>query len=305
MMKKTIFPILALLGGVFSVFHALADVDVDTKFTNRGSVANTRHNLTQRPPETTGGPLAGVTMDLVRNDYGQVCVYCHTPHGANRQIEAPLWNRTVKATSYTLYNQTSLSQTATQPGPNSLTCLSCHDGQVAVDSIVNMPGSGKYDAAQETQATAEARTASLAFLNANWTNASGFEATNHNGLNSAGCLSCHINTAENGATDFRAYAIGTDLTNDHPVGVKLPTGVDWNVPTAIAGNTYFDNDASTGFSKGDIRLYDSGEGPEVECASCHDPHGVPVGGANSNFNPTFLRVNNDAGSGVCLTCHAK
>ena len=54
----------------------------------------------------------------------------------------------------------------------------------------------------------------------------------------------------------------------------------------------------------EIRLYNSGEGYEVECATCHDPHGVPSGGPGSIFNPTFLRVSN-VGSGVCLSCHTK
>jgi cytochrome c553 len=72
----------------------------------------------------------------------------------------------------------------------------------------------------------------------------------------------------------------------------------------------------------------SGEGSEVECASCHDSHGVPSAGAGSRFNPSFLRVNNGIGEGMnydgntpttagisgivsdgasalCQTCHAK
>ena len=50
--------------------------------------------------------------------------------------------------------------------------------------------------------------------------------------------------------------------------------------------------------------FESGDGFEVECGSCHDPHGVPSGGNGSAFLPTFLRVTN-AGSAVCLTCHNK
>ena len=68
----------------------------------------------------------------------------------------PLWNRTVDSSlSYQLYTdaiattlQLAGDQTATDPGPASLTCLSCHDGVTAIDSIINMPGSGNYRAAQ-------------------------------------------------------------------------------------------------------------------------------------------------------------
>ena len=35
---------------------------------------------------------------------------------------------------------------------------------------------------------------------------------------------------------------------------------------------------------------------QVECASCHDPHGS---GTN------FLRVAQDANSALCVTCHVK
>ena len=119
---------------------ARADTDLPTKFSNIGSVGNTRHNLMQR--QLSGGGPAGVTMDSFRNDYLEVCVYCHTPHAANRTTAAPLWNRTMKVTTYQTYdllNTGGITQPVSQPGAASLTCLSCHDGQTAVDSVINMP----------------------------------------------------------------------------------------------------------------------------------------------------------------------
>jgi hypothetical protein len=99
--------------------------------------------------------------------------------------------------------------------------------------------------------------------------------------------------------------IGTDLTNDHPVGITFPTtngpGTDFKTPTGTQGNaTFFDSNSNGSMDKGDVRLYDA----KVECASCHDPHGVPSGAAGSTFNLTFMRVAN-TNSAVCLTCHAK
>lgn len=76
---------------------------------------------------------------------------------------------------------------------------------------------------------------------------------------------------------------GTDLSNDHPIGVPyrgLTAGTDYAGGTTTSG------------------------GFEVECASCHDPHGVPSGGAGSAFIGTFLRIAN-AESALCLTCHTK
>ncbi len=297
-----------LLGAALGLaaWPSLADGDLPTRFSNRGSIANTRHNLTQR--QASGGPN-GVLMDPYRNDYGEVCVYCHTPHGANSNVVLPLWNRTIKATTYTTYaalGTSSLTQAVTQPGPNSLSCLSCHDGQVAVDSIINMPGSGRDLAAQ---ATSQNNT----FLNA-WNNARGPDATVHVGLDpvpGAGCLACHsagAGVVGAGATDFSVFVIGTDLRNDHPVGVRFPAtgpGVDFNPTTAQrTGLRWYDSNGNGFPDTREVRLYDSGDGPEVECASCHDPHGVPSGGAGAAFNPSFLRVANTA-SALCLTCHAK
>jgi hypothetical protein len=284
----------------------LADVDLTSKFSNQGSIANTRHNLTQR--QATGGPN-GSSMDQYRNNYGEVCVYCHTPHGANSNLVLPLWNRTIKATTYTTYDQlgtSSLTQPVSQPGPNSLACLSCHDGQVGIDSVINMPGSGGYLASQATSQ-------SNSFLNG-WNNVGGPKATVHIGLDptpASGCLACHspgAGVVGAGATDFSAFVIGTDLRNDHPVGVRYPPvgpGVDFNAPTATrAGMRWFDTNGNGHPDSREVRLYDSGEGHEVECASCHDPHGVPSAGAGSTFNPSFLRVAN-TGSALCLTCHTK
>lgn len=278
-----------------------------SKFSNRGSVANTRHNLTQRPNEVgPGGPINAAQMDTQRNDYGEVCVYCHTPHGANTSIAAPLWNRTTKATTYQTYDlldTATLTQPVTPPGASSLTCLGCHDGTTAVDAIVNMPGSGRYN-------TARISSDAPALLN-EWPNA----AVTHAGLRAPdqGCLSCHspngAGAAFPTAYDFSAFALGTDLRNDHPVGIRFPTatgpGTDFNEPPRRGARlAFFDSNANNRADGDEIRLYNSGEGYEVECASCHDPHGIPSAGPGSLFNPTFLRIPN-TGSAVCRTCHSK
>jgi cytochrome c553 len=291
--------IIALVSLIVGVGSAYAGSDRPTKFSNKDSIANTRHNLTQ----STIGALGASKMDEYRNNYGEVCVYCHTPHGADGTKKLPLWNRTTLATNYQTYNQlntTSLTQEVSQPGVNSLSCLSCHDGQTAIDSIINMPGSGRY---LNTQASGTSIEFLNSFPNPNDTLA------DHNGLNSAGCLSCHAPGKTSAATDFTVFAIGTDLTNDHPVGITFPsasgTGTDFNKPTGLKGTSrYFDANLNGNMDSGDVRLYDTGGTAKVECASCHDPHGVPSAGPGSAFKPTFLRVNN-TGSALCLTCHVK
>jgi hypothetical protein len=283
-----------------------------TGFTNQGSIVNTRHNLTQ---STLAGLMGGaVNMQPSRNNYGEVCVYCHTPHGANANSSVPLWNRAIPATTYQTYNQlgtVTAEQSYSQPGAASLPCLSCHDGQQAVDAIINMPGSGRYNANPSSAA------GSGGDLWTRW-NVAGQRSLNHGALRAGNtgqeCLSCHSNPGSSAsAVDFTVFAIGTDLRNDHPIGVTFPTttgpATDWNTPggTRIGGgftSKFFDDSGDGKMQKGEIRLYNTGQGPEVECGSCHDPHGVPSAGANSPFFPTFLRKSN-AASAVCLTCHAK
>jgi len=317
--KFFIISAVTLVCGVFNQTSYADGWDPNTRASNTGSIVNTRHNLT-----VTYNAQNKRLMDAFRNDYVEVCVYCHTPHGSNSQIAAPLWNRTINTGAYTIYDKPrTLNRPIGQPGPNSLTCLSCHDGTISIDSIINMPGSGLYDKNQETTPTQN-----LSFLSA-WPG-TGPLGNNHFVLGnevgkpipigqSGTCLICHRDADSGGsAPDYRVFVIGTDLTNDHPIGIQYPTGfgpgTDFNTPNGVLDGRmkFFDLDGNGFPDKGDIRVYESGEGYEVECASCHDPHGVPSSGAGSEFNPSFLRVSNgNAGtgignpSGLCLTCHLK
>ena len=150
-----------------------------------------------------------------------------------------------------------------------------------------------------------------AFLDS-WDNQRGPDATAHARLAPNECLACHspgAGVVGANATDFTVFSIGTDLRNDHPVGVRFPTsagpGTDFKEPSRKEARlAWFDANGNGRADASEIRLYNTGEGYEVECASCHDPHGVPSAGLGSVFNPTFLRIGN-AGSAVCLTCHSK
>ncbi|NOX92334.1 MAG: hypothetical protein GXP18_07770 [Gammaproteobacteria bacterium] len=293
-----------------------------------GGISDTRHNLTLSYLDSTlssHAPPRATPMDFARNNYAEVCVYCHTPHGANRQINAPLWNRTVNPGNYTIYDRPTvigLEGRLSLPGPSSLTCLSCHDGTIAIDSVLNMPGSGGYG-------NNELGTSNMAFLD-NWPNSGGAGTVgNHftlggelgtGDVNSA-CALCH-SAPDSVIPDFRLFMLGTDLRNDHVVGITFPTsfgpGIDYNEPeVTIPGRwAFFDTNGSGFAEKYEVRLYDSGAGPAVECASCHDPHGIPSENSNavSQFIPSFLRISNSTPnasdgiggpSGLCLTCHAK
>jgi hypothetical protein len=314
-MTRRILHIALAFAVAITLVKTWAAGDIPTKLSNQGSIINTRHNMTLRNASGTSfvNTFGTAAMDSFRNNYEEVCVYCHTPHGANANVPAPLWNRNFSSVAYTTYNQlntTSLTQTVYQPGAASMPCLSCHDGQQAVDSIINMPGSGRYSTNPDNT-----------FLDS-WQTVPGHDNDSMNGhgkLSAASdgtsCLVCHQpgSPIPGAAADFTAATIGTDLRNDHPVGVTFPSttgnGTDWNTPGGLRSvgnlsNKFFDDNGNQRMDKTEIRLYDGGNGPSVECASCHDPHGVPSAGTGSKFNPTFLRKTN-GGSAVCLTCHIK
>lgn len=110
------------------------------------------------------------------------------------------------------------------------------------------------------------------------------------------CLSCHDGTTAlssyanakgivtgTGVTAdviTSAAALGTDLSNDHPINITYSADDPELEPAAnleLKGVQLFEN--------------------KVQCASCHAVHG-------KEGVEKFLRVSN-AGSGLCLACHTK
>ena len=94
-------------------------------------VANTKHDLSIAAP-------TGITK------YGQICVYCHTPHKGLATV--PLWNHGASAATYVMYTDTNSVTmnmiVGATPGPVSKACLSCHDGTIGLDVITNVPNPG-------------------------------------------------------------------------------------------------------------------------------------------------------------------
>jgi hypothetical protein len=262
-------------------------------------IADTKHNL------GSGPGLAGRNQV---SDTAEICVFCHTPHGGSTTAPVPLWNKRLGAAgtpagggSYTTYDtlQTpSLDGTVAPVGSISMACLSCHDGTQAMDNIINAPGSGGV--------TADGGgTDGLPWT---WTGST---------VNAAGRLSSG------------AALIGTDLSNDHPIGIQYCGGGLTGSGTTVSGTCkdgdfkqpqtqlinsnqiFWVDTGGSGKQRTDLPLYQratGGLGPMVECASCHDPH-VSTGqagpaGTSQSAGETFLRISN-ASSAVCTACHVK
>jgi predicted CXXCH cytochrome family protein len=273
---------------------ALLAVGLLVSYGAYAGIATTKHNLGSSGTGTNS--FSGTA---------EICVFCHTPHGADSSAAVPLWNRKMAAPStYQTYNSlgTSSLDGATAPvGSVSLACLSCHDGTQAMNVMINQPGSGGYNAAGAALAGA-------------WTGAN----------QTAGAIAAGLITN-----------ISTDLKNDHPIGIQygggMPAGGAYTAGVIADGalkdpdfkglsyanlngqSVWWVETGTTGRQKTDMMLYtrtnsDSvdrsgavvpgalvGAQAFVECASCHDPH---------SDNNTFLRIAN-TGSAVCLSCHIK
>ena len=175
----------------------------------------------------------------------QVCIFCHTPH--NSSTSGPLWNHeTNLSQSYTMYTSDTMDMLqSAAPREPSLLCLSCHDGAIAVNSLNNVPG-------PEGAGT--------------------YGSPGGAGLDGSGRL-----------TTASAAYVGTDLRNDHPVGLTYDSTRDNAFHPRTGNDTLYP----------DRLLY---LGLYVECTSCHNPH--------DNSNTNFL-VESNAGSALCTRCHDK
>jgi predicted CXXCH cytochrome family protein len=201
-----------------------------------GDVVNSPHNLSLG---------SGTT---------QVCVFCHTPHGANTGTTA-LWNRSLPTNTFVWTPVNTVNGTVL-PGAvsdGSLKCLSCHDGATALGSVLRDP----------IPAPGSLATNKPASLN----------GTRY---------------------DVVGGATNKDLGGNHPVGVPYPNQTAAGSYNGITVNTAISGFVSAGSLAGVRLYFNAGQntGPlGVECGSCHDPHGVVSGTTNIG---KFLRKDNAA-----------
>jgi hypothetical protein len=207
-----------------------------------------------------------------------MCKFCHLVHDANT-ANGTLWARPaptgVGYTSPTTTSDgTALDATMVALGAASQKCLSCHDGSVALNTVVN--NAGVYA-----------------------TVASG--ATALGGAN----IVAGANVFLRGSTYL------ANLNGQHPVGIPFAgqtgslaqaneygtasvAGCAPGVPVCVAG-------ATTPAAGTFIKLFGAAGAYQVECGSCHEPHTENVGG---NY-PFFLRVSSATVNGRCGACHKK
>ena len=281
-------PLLALLL-VLALPARLADAQ------RVSDVRGTRHNLST---SGTGGTHAGT------GGTSEVCVFCHTPHGATQAdqggtlLRAPLWNRRVPAgTTYTPYASSSMDAQAivdgfnAQPGGSSKLCLSCHDGTLAIGNVNVLNGQSNVTIPMV-------------------------------GTGPGGTMPPGAGTS----TGFTRF-LGTDLRNDHPISVTFNAALaarDGELRSVDGQQRYPAGSGSVLAVRGPgvkplLPLEATGGGGpgnngQVQCATCHDPHIRELDA--SKGNQKFLRAqrfqeaapaatHNAAADIICLSCHDK
>lgn len=176
----------------------------------------------------------------------EICIYCHTPHQSSSELSvsitgdgAPIWNRVLSTASYQMYSSPTFNS-ATDPAPTGVSkaCLSCHDGTVGINQLVNNRGSG---------------------LGTNPANAGDTKITN-----------APAELVPNLGTDLRndhpismLYSAARSPNGSYQTFAQ--SGSDAAPTDPLSG--FYDPGASQRFANG-IRLYNG----KVQCASHHDPH---------------------------------
>lgn len=242
-------------------------------------VEYTVHNLSANM-----GGIANPNFQYATNEE-EICIFCHTPHGGT--LDGPLWNRSLPgAASFTHYNSATLTTAAgdtTRPvSKESLLCLSCHDGSIATNRIINPNNSNPNGQPLP-----------------NW----GSDVYVAGGFGTAGPR-IGASNADTGATG--------DLSDDHPISFSYYDAYTEESGQPDGGGLRAPADALT---RG-VRFFGAGAtsgGMRVECSSCHDPHvsyddyWATTSGLSYTFDTKYdpFLITPNTGSALCLACHVK
>ncbi len=321
-MKKSITSIAKVAGGVALMAASSAAM---------ASVTNTVHNLSA---SGTATHMVGPTATT------EICIFCHTPHGGDQSVNAPIWNRTVSSTSlYTRFSnlgRITFDASEAPVGGVSIACLSCHDGTQARDAVINGPGGGPNNNKAATDGNA-----------GTWVD----------GTSPSTAYLSDLAPSDNGTLSGDLIYLGTDLRNDHPISMQYAGG---GLTIANAGNMGVDtvdpdfaqftgavggygsaaanhapasstNNATavaTGIATGAVNVktlanggkmfyidtgtagYQANDFPLYTRLSTGLTDGEPMVECGTCHDPhssneIFLRLPSNEGSQVCLTCHAK
>ena len=237
----------------------------------------------------TGSPHDLSALPLATSN--EVCVYCHTPHGADINAAVPLWNKTLPTgTAYQRYSdlETSTLDGIEAPvGSVSLACLSCHDGVQAMDAVLNAPGSGMNPG--DIAGTVRMTGSPVPMLGTDLRDDHPISIQYGGG-----------GPTENDGNGVYQGALG-DPDFEPPTKADINNNPAWWVDSEDTPNGTRERTDMLLYTRGDGPASPTARQPFVECGSCHDPHNASTATASS---VAFLRIDN-TNSQICTTCHLK
>jgi hypothetical protein len=219
-------------------------------------------------------PTPGPNPGNYNTDEDSICVFCHTPHGGS--LDAPLWNRTNPSHSnWKHYNSATMSttlkglSTSRAPGIESMLCLSCHDGSISINHVINAPNDNPII----LSAGGVSDTTIVDFFG--------------NPGARTGSLQGSL------APDQVGF-----LNDDHPISFSY-TAVEQSNEYLLGAKQGQLQTTYNAVTFGDVRFF--GGADNLECPSCHDPH------VNYVDNPEYtgFLITPNTGSALCFACHVK
>jgi predicted CXXCH cytochrome family protein len=172
---------------------------------------------------------------------------------------------------------------AVTPGSVTIACLACHDGAQATDTLINAPGSGRFD---PTGARMEPGNNQFEPLTGNDVICQqGQPCEGHHPISvqygGGGAEESDPDGLFSGALGLAGFAtpVKDTTANGQPV---------WWVDSNLGTSGIREKTDMVLYTRDDLGVRQ----PFVECASCHDPH--------TDVENRFLRNSADQ---VCVTCH--
>lgn len=244
---------------------AVTALALTTRLYAAGGVAGSPHDFS-----ISTNTHNGVSFGAWNTRQG-LCSPCHAAHHTDEQQLVPLWVHATTAGPFTPYDSPTMQATVGQPDKESLACLSCHDGTVALNqSISGLTWSNS--------------TAQAVYISA--------DAQIGPDLHTTHPISFTYNTAlattDGGLEDPSIYKIG-----DPKTALTIQTAP---VPATWSGTSL------TGKTIDEAMLFNS----KMQCSSCHDVHRQEGSSPTSGILVRLSgKDSGGRGSLLCRTCHIK
>lgn len=221
-----------ILSPKYAIFlAAVSALSLGSLNSNAAGITGSRHDLS-----TGMGSLYKHGAPYIYNEYTDPCVFCHTPHSTPTSGSL-FWNRPYSTASYIVYSSPTSKLIPGQPdsSTSSALCLSCHDGTIAVDTVVTKPDPGYVEASSHLRMSKDMADS---------------------------CAGCHTASSPARMAAVRRAFLGNDLTKEHPVNMFYDNAVNPQLAPAPA------------ITASGLKLYDN-RVQCATCHNPHDPTNKP------------------------------